>query len=77
MAELCTNYKGARGPPVEYKRAPPKSGNIRVWHAAWLKKVWRKKVMKKKMKKLWQKRMHKLWQKKSWNKLTWGLAHKN
>ena len=27
MAELYTNYEGARGPRVKYKRAPEKSGN--------------------------------------------------
>ena len=52
MPKLCTNYKGARGPPMEYKWAPPERGCIRIGHAAWLKKIWRR-LMKKKMKKLW------------------------
>ena len=30
MVGLDTNYKGVRGPRVKYKRAPPKSGNMRV-----------------------------------------------
>ena len=59
------------------KRAPIKKGSIKVWCAAWLKKVRRKKVMKRKRRKLQQKMMYKLWQKKSWRKLTWGLTHKN
>ena len=51
--ELCTNYEGARGPRVKYKRAPPKSGSIRVWRVAWHKKVQGKKAIKRKMKKSW------------------------
>ena len=35
---------------MEYKQASPKSGHIRVWHAAWLKKIRRIRVMKKKNK---------------------------
>ena len=63
MAELCTNYEGARGPRAKYKRVPLKSGSIRVWRVAWQKKVQGKKVMKKKMKKSWQKKRCYLWQK--------------
>ena len=70
MAGLCTNYEGARGPRVKYKRAPPKRGNAGVWRVAWYKKVRGKKVIKRKMKKSRQKRRCKLWQKKSWRKLT-------
>ena len=51
MAELCTNYEGEWGPQVKYKLASPKSGNTRVWHVAWHKKVQRKKVIKRRMKK--------------------------
>ena len=68
MVGLCTNYEGARGPQVRYKRAPPKNGSIGVWHVVSLKKVWEKR--KKMMGKLWQKKMHRLWQKKNWKKLT-------
>ena len=53
MAGLYTNYEGAWGPRVKYKRAPPKSGSMRVWHVAWHKKVQRKKVIKRRMKKSW------------------------
>ena len=77
MAELCTNYEGARGPRAKYKRAPLKSGSTRVWRVTWHKKVQGKRVMRKKMKKSWQKRRCKLWQKKSWRRLTRGLVHKD
>ena len=65
MAKLCTNYEGEWGPQAKYKRAPLKTGSIRVWHILWHKKVQGKRVMEKKMKKSWQKRRCKLWQKKS------------
>ena len=51
MAGVCINYESAQGPRVKYKRAPPKSGSIRVWHVAWHKKVQGKKVIKRRMKK--------------------------
>ena len=69
MAELCTNYEGARGLRAKYKRAPLKSGSTRVWRVTWHKKVQGKRVMKKKMKKSWQK--------KSWKRLTRGLVRKD
>ena len=50
MAELCTNYEGARGLQAKYKRSPLKSGSIRVWCVVWHWKVQGKRVMKKKMK---------------------------
>ena len=50
MAELCTNYEGARGLQAKYKRSPLKSGSIRVWCVMWHRKVQGKRVMKKKMK---------------------------
>ena len=50
MAELCTNYEGARGLQAKYKRSPLKSGSIRVWCVVWHRKVQGKRVMKKKMK---------------------------
>ena len=52
MAGLSTNYEGAQGPHAICKQAPDKSGNAKVWHAAWLKNVRRKKVMKRKRRKL-------------------------
>ena len=58
--KIVYKLKGARGPHAIRKWALGKNGSIKVWCAAWLKKVQRKKVIHRKRRKLQQKKMYKL-----------------
>ena len=45
IAESSTSYEGASGPQAISKGVPGKNRSIKVWCAAWHKKVRKKKVI--------------------------------
>ena len=56
---IVYKFEGVRGSHAICKGALGKNRSIKVWCAAWLKKVQKKKVIRRKMRKSQQKRMHK------------------